>query len=279
MKTVITMTSWTKRIHAVGKAIYRFLKTQTEKPDLFYLWLAEEEFPNKEGDLPQNLLLICEAFNIQICWTKDNEYCFKRWYVYPKHYEDLVISIDDDVIYDKNLIKLMKEFAKKETKAVVHYHGKGGLIEIKNGIEYLPSHKFIYKDVRNYIMCQCAFLPNSFPLDAWTDENIAIRKKICPKCDESWLHPFLIKNNIPIICFRTFTDEDASVQTVAIRNILHFDLVTINGKKYKRADLYKYLVLKKFPDLATAWKHVFPNYDLNKFGTMSIDKLLTFINK
>ena len=42
------MTSWTKRINCVARSIYYFMKTQTVKPDLFYLWLAEEEFPNKE---------------------------------------------------------------------------------------------------------------------------------------------------------------------------------------------------------------------------------------
>ena len=96
MKIVITMTSWTKRIQYVAKTIYYFLKTQTVKPDMFYLWLAEDEFPNKEKDLPEDLLTICSVFNVQIKWTKYNEYAFKRWYVYPKHNDDLVISIDDD---------------------------------------------------------------------------------------------------------------------------------------------------------------------------------------
>jgi hypothetical protein len=58
MKTVITMTTWSKRIQFTARAIYRFLKTQIVKPDLFYLWLAEEEFPNREADLPENLLAI-----------------------------------------------------------------------------------------------------------------------------------------------------------------------------------------------------------------------------
>jgi len=53
MKTIVTMTSWTKRIHCVDKSIYTFFKTQMEKPDIFYLWLAIEEFPNKEKDLPE----------------------------------------------------------------------------------------------------------------------------------------------------------------------------------------------------------------------------------
>ncbi|WP_291631455.1 hypothetical protein [Clostridium sp.] len=102
MKTVVTMTSWTKRINCVARSIYYFMKTQTVKPDLFYLWLAEEEFPNKEKDLPNDLLMIIEGLHITLKWIKKNTYCHKRWNVYPEHMEDLVISIDDDVIYNSN---------------------------------------------------------------------------------------------------------------------------------------------------------------------------------
>ena len=72
---VITMTSWTGRIQHVSRAIYNFFKTQTKKPDLFYLFLSIEEFKNKESDLPQDLKLIINAYNIKLMWTKENEYC------------------------------------------------------------------------------------------------------------------------------------------------------------------------------------------------------------
>ena len=57
MQTIVTMTSWSGRIEHVGSSIFRFFKTQTKLPDIFYLWLSEEEFPNKENDLPKDLLL------------------------------------------------------------------------------------------------------------------------------------------------------------------------------------------------------------------------------
>ena len=87
------MTSWKGRIKFVGRAIFYFLSKQTIKPDLFYLWLSEEEFPKKEKELPEDLLLICNQFKIKIQWIKQNEFCFKRWYIYPKHWEDFVPQI------------------------------------------------------------------------------------------------------------------------------------------------------------------------------------------
>ena len=265
MKTVITMTSWTKRIQYVAKAIYRFLKTQTVKPDVFYLWLAEEEFPNKEKDLPEDLLTICAAFNVQIKWTKDNEYCFKRWYVFPEHNDDMVISIDDDMFYDHRMIAaVLDEYKRNPIPCVLHYRGCGGLIEITEGIKYTITQNRVKSSVRNYFIGQCAFTPHSFPLETLEPKIIELRKKICPKCDESFLHPYLIKDNIPIVFIVGLRDtEENEMQGVAIRNDLHFNLVKVNGKEYKKSDLYKLKVLLSIPELQESWKKEFPNYDFN----------------
>ena len=48
---VVTMTSWKKRIDYVSISILSLLK-QTVKPRSIELNLSEEEFPNKENDLP-----------------------------------------------------------------------------------------------------------------------------------------------------------------------------------------------------------------------------------
>ena len=265
MKIVITMTSWSKRIQFTARAIYRFLKTQIVKPDLFYLWLAEEEFPNKEANLPENLFAICEAFNVQIKWTKDNEYCFKRWYVFPEHNDDMVISIDDDMFYDPRMIAaVLGEYKRNPIPCVIHYRGCGGLVEIRDGIKYTITPNLVKSSVRNYFIGQCAFTPHSFPLETLEPKIVELRKKICPKCDESFLHPYLIKNNIPIVFIVGLRDvEDEEMQGVAIRNDLHFDLVNINGKEYKKADLYKLKVLQTIPELQESWKREFPNYDFN----------------
>lgn len=265
MKTIVTMTTWTKRINYASKAIFRFFKTQTVKPDMFYLWLAEEEFPNKEEDLPEELLLVCSGFNVHIKWTKQNEYCFKRWYVFPEHDNDIVISIDDDMFYDPRLIEsVVEEYHKNPIPCVLHYRGCGGLIEIKEGIKYTITNQRVKSSVRNYFIGQCAFTPHSFPLETLNEDVVKLRKKICPKCDESFLHPYLIKNNVPIVFMSgLMAIEQDEMQNVAIRNDLHFNLVTINGKEYKKADLYKLKVLQSIPDLQESWKNEFPNYDFN----------------
>ena len=275
------MTSWKKRINFIGKFIYHFMTTQTVKPDLFYLWLAEEEFPNKEKDLPEDLLVACDYFKIKLCWIKDNEGPFKRYYTFFNHYDDMVISIDDDIINDPNTIKaILDKYNKNSIPQIIHYCGCGGKIYIKNGIEYTIGNRPIFEyDITNYYMARSAVAPKSFPLEAFTKDMIKLRKEICPICDESWIHPFLIKNNIPItFIFGLKWTEVSEIQSVGIKHNLHFNLVDIDGKQYKRADIYKYIVLKSIPELQESWKKAFPNYDFDYFK-ISVEELLKIIKK
>jgi len=270
MKIVITMTSWTKRIRYVGKAIYRFLKTQTIKPDLFYLWLAEEEFPNKEADLPDDLLLICEAFSVKICWTKENEYCFKRWRVYPKHNEDMVISIDDDQIYDVDLIEsCVKRYKELNKPCVISWQKPGRIYQPKNlNIVYdwqgIADYRIDSPD--NYFIGQTCFTPNSFPVEIFEEKNWKRVREVCPKCDESVIHPFLIKNGIRIYFVENKQKmvEEKSLQSEGLMQEMHYTYKIMKGRRYKTQHVLKYYVLKAFPELQESWKKILPLYNFNE---------------
>jgi hypothetical protein len=256
MRVVITMTSWTKRIQYVAKSIFRFIKSQTVKPDIFYLWLAEEEFPNKEDDLPEDLLLVCEGLNVKICWTKDNEYCFKRWYVYPKHYNDIVISIDDDPIYPNNLIAELLKYNSKYPNTILNIPALGyrrkynGSIHNDMNFHHNTEPDFVYS------FCgQCLIPPKCFPLEAFTPEMNAVRKKICPVCDESWFNPFFVYNGVKQFHIENMKIEDSSF---SMDNALwpKFN----EGGPINKRDKQLYEVLKAFPEIMDKWKKVFPEY-------------------
>ena len=58
---IISLTSYPARIKNVGKTIYKFVKMCPEFH--IVLNLCSLEFPNKEKDLPDDLLLICNTFD------------------------------------------------------------------------------------------------------------------------------------------------------------------------------------------------------------------------
>lgn len=64
------MTSWTKRIHKVLGVVKRIL-SNTVVPDKIILNLAEDEFVNKEKDLPSDLVEFSKTNDIfDIYWVK-----------------------------------------------------------------------------------------------------------------------------------------------------------------------------------------------------------------
>ena len=102
-RVIASLTSWTKRISTVHLAVKSIL-SQSRQPDLTVLYLAEEEFPNGEKDLPQELTaLLSEKFEIR--WTK-NLGSYKKIIPALKDFpEDIIAVFDDDHFYPTRTIE------------------------------------------------------------------------------------------------------------------------------------------------------------------------------
>lgn len=98
---IISLTSWKARIGTVGKTLYSLLKMC---PGFhIVLVLSEEEFPEKEKELPEELMLFVDNDLIEILWVYKNYKAFKKVIFTMDKYRDVpVISADDDCIYLKN---------------------------------------------------------------------------------------------------------------------------------------------------------------------------------
>lgn len=116
-KIIIAITSWPKRIQYVEKIIFNILIMQTVKADKVILTLATDEFPNKENDLPENLILLKNKLNnFEINWVKENTYAFKRFMPVIERYFDedcWILMVDDDYFYKKDYVEFMVNTAEK----------------------------------------------------------------------------------------------------------------------------------------------------------------------
>ena len=197
-KVVVTMTSWTQRISTVSTVIAQFLRDQTIKPDIFYLWLSEEEFPNHEADLPADLVKLSSF--IQIKWLPGNEGVFKRWSVYPEHFNDYVLCIDDDSLHSPMLVEDCLARMKQFDNHV-----------ICNAWQQFSAVPFYFDDIKinwRYIQQQASQTiwacgtkmvpPKAFPLEAFDAEVTEWRKVHFPANDEVWLIPYFLRNEMPI---------------------------------------------------------------------------------
>ena len=102
-KIIASLTSWTKRIGTAHLAIQTILN-QTRQPDLTVLYLATDEFPRREDDLPRELLALrSERFEIR--WTK-NLRSYKKLIPALKDFpDDIIITFDDDLLFRPELVE------------------------------------------------------------------------------------------------------------------------------------------------------------------------------
>ena len=77
--------------------------------------LTIEEFPNKNLELPKELLnLLKENKNFEIFWVKTNNNVFKKLIPTLNRFRNkLIITIDDDILYPKDMIENMIKCYKK----------------------------------------------------------------------------------------------------------------------------------------------------------------------
>lgn len=115
-KVVVAMTSWKKRIQNCVYVI-NCLLNNTRKPDIVFLSLSTEEFPNLCGDLPEDLMKLCMTNQqVKLNWVSGpNTKSMKK--VYPilpfLEDDDMIILCDDDFDIPQNFIQArVDEFTK-----------------------------------------------------------------------------------------------------------------------------------------------------------------------
>ena len=120
-KAIISLTSWRARINTVDKTIYSLIK---QCPGFhIVLVLSEEEFPKREEELPERLMLFVENELIELLWVYKNYKSFKKVLFTMDKYRDVpVISADDDCIYTCNYAEELYQGWLKDKMSIQTFH-------------------------------------------------------------------------------------------------------------------------------------------------------------
>lgn len=113
-KIVVSLTSYPARIDVVPATIGSLLR-QTVKPDCIVLWLGEEKFPNQE--LPKIYEKLREC-GVEIRFRQDLKSHTKYFYAIQEFPEDIIITVDDDLLYRETLIEELYSSYKKHPECV-----------------------------------------------------------------------------------------------------------------------------------------------------------------
>nr|WP_117118411.1 glycosyltransferase [Lactobacillus rodentium] len=102
-RIIVSLTSYNKRLASVVLTIKSLLK-QTKVPDKIILYLYKDEKEN----LPMALTKLVDKNNLKIEWVDEDLRPHKKYYYAMQQFpNDFIITVDDDVIYDKHLIEYL----------------------------------------------------------------------------------------------------------------------------------------------------------------------------
>ena len=193
-KFIVSMTSWPPRINSVARAFKAVIDQVEDWMNVhFVLTLASEEFPNKEKELPQDVL----DFGIEILWTERNTRSHKKLMpVLRKYPNDVIIVIDDDTRqvdgWLKTMIKDHEEHPSDvifgQSTSVVHVGIDGGIIEVRNGKTYELRGAVAYMQKPASGAAGTLFPPHTFTREEFFDEDLMM--ELSPTCDETWQWAF-----------------------------------------------------------------------------------------
>jgi len=140
--TIISLTSYPGRINTVHLAI-KSLLNQTVKTEKCILWLAEEEFPAGEKGLPKVLLDLTNA-GLSIEWCNNLKSYKKLIPALMKYPEKIIITFDDDTIYNKRAVESLYECHCKYPNDIIAHRVYRKYFDGNNNLVIFPGQ--IYYD-------------------------------------------------------------------------------------------------------------------------------------
>lgn len=191
---VVSLTTYPARIHKVTLPIYSLLR-QTYKPYVVVLWLAQEQFPAGEAELPDQLLSL-KDIGLTIKWCEDIK-SFKKIIPSLKEYPDhLIVTADDDIYYQPDWLEQLMDAYRKEPDTV-HVHRCHRISLASNG-NLTPYHSW----ERNSPLGQqpsplnfptsgagVLYFPGCFHNDV---TNTKLVMELTPRCDDIWQWVMLV---------------------------------------------------------------------------------------
>ena len=195
-KIIISLTSYPERIKTVHLTINTLMQ-QTLKPDKIILWLSEEEFPNKNQDLPEDLLQL-QSLGLTINWCENLKSYKKLVPALIEYPNDIIITVDDDLYFENDTIEsLYNSYLKNPEDIHVNRIMRVRTAENDELIP-IPSRKHFYLTYKNPSFLNqlmggsgCLFPPNSLHKDVL---NIPKIKSLIPTHDDVYFWVMAVLN-------------------------------------------------------------------------------------
>lgn len=198
-KLIVTLTSFPERMYDIHYCIYSLLN-QKFKPDEVILWLAAEQFPRGEKDVPENVLSLKEK-GLTIRWCT-NLYSYKKLIpAYNEYINCILITADDDIFYPENWLEILyKSYLTHPNAITCHRAHRIKLDKDKNIMPYKTWAKKINGPNLSYLNFFTGAGGVLYPPNC-LNENVAKIKEfteLAPHGDDIWFWAMALMNNTKI---------------------------------------------------------------------------------
>ncbi|MCD7754497.1 MAG: glycosyltransferase [Clostridiales bacterium] len=106
-KLIVSFTSFPPRIAGLS-SVLESIYNQSRPADRVILWLAEEQFPQREAELPEELLAFVQAGKLELRWCPEDLKPHKKYfYAMQENPDDIIVTIDDDILYPPNMLRTL----------------------------------------------------------------------------------------------------------------------------------------------------------------------------
>ena len=244
---IVCLTTHPARINYVHYAINTLLR-QNLKPDKVILWLAREQFPKGEGELPQQLLHL-KDLGLSIEWCEDLKSYKKLVPALLMYPNDIIVTADDDVYYEEDVLKSLYNAYQNNTNNI--YVRRSVRLNFENGnIKYISSRRYFYKHILepsyfNQLMggSACLYPPHSLYKDVVNIEQI---QKLIPTHDDVYFWAMAVLNKTKIQVVKGFEANLYFVQEAQDTGLIHLNQSGQTGIALE--DAYK-VMIKEYPEI------------------------------
>lgn len=245
-KIIVSLTSSPEGIWDLHYCIYSLL-TQNFKPDLVVLWLAEDQFPNKEEDLSGDLLKLKDN-GLIIKWCHDIGYYKKLIPALKEYSGEYIVTVNEDFFYHENWLKNMWNQYNKNPTTIITSKAKRITFNSNNFVDNYENWELIDKNNESSFLnfpigdgCTLYF-PNSLNENVF-DESLFL--KLCPTFGDVWFWAMAILNKSKITIINEPIDTISHINVARETGILDES----NLKNSNEVNMYFNNVINQFPKL------------------------------
>lgn len=199
---VLSLTSHPPRMQTISACI-RSLLAQSKPADRCILWLSEEQFPRKMDDLPPDLTALATG-RFEVRWVSDDLGPHKKYlYAMQEFPQSAVITVDDDVEYDPDLVQTLYEAHLQRNYSVIA--GRCHLVRfrpdgtLRSYVTWGQEHQNL-RGVDTYALIPTGiggvlYPPGALPVEAF---EVPAIKETCLHADDLWLKVMTTLNGYPV---------------------------------------------------------------------------------